>query len=85
MAKDRLPDGFVGSDAMFKGSGDPGGPKPKGAMWVLQNVLAGFIECADPDAGCQQVLALLDVLQGTISYCYMMLAGRSKLAEGKDE
>jgi len=54
-------------------------------MWVLQNVLAGFIECADPDAGVMQVRALLDVLQSSIEYCQMMLAGRSKLAEGKDE
>ena len=85
MTKDRLPVGFEGCAWRPIVSSDPGGPKPKGAMWVLQNVLAGFIECADPDAGVMQVRALLDVLQSSIEYCQMMLAGRSKLAEGKDE
>ena len=85
MSKDRLPVGFEGCVWRPEVSSDPGGPKPKGAMWVLKHVLAGLIECADPDAGVMQVRALLEVSQGIIEYCQMMLAGRSKLAEGKDE
>jgi len=71
--KDSLPVGFPGCAWRPKPSSDAGGPKPKGAMWVLQNVLVGLLQSADPDAGIAQVRSLLELAQGTVEYAQMML------------